>query len=67
MEAYLETEAVLKEVAEQTAACTRSIAALTKKRGSGSGNPQAEIMLLGRPRFHENEQGLPFVGAAANF
>lgn len=31
----------------------------------GSGNPEAELMFVGEaPGFHEDQQGLPFVGAA---
>ena len=31
----------------------------------GSGNPQASIMFVGEaPGFHEDKQGVPFVGAA---
>lgn len=32
---------------------------------AGSGNPEAEIMFVGEaPGFHEDQQGVPFVGAA---
>ncbi len=34
----------------------------------GSGSPHAEIMFIGEaPGFHEDQQGLPFVGAAGQF
>ncbi len=34
----------------------------------GAGDPNAEIMFIGEgPGFHENQQGLPFVGAAGQF
>jgi DNA polymerase len=34
----------------------------------GNGNPQAEIMFIGEaPGWHEDKQGLPFVGAAGQF
>ncbi|MGI6376688.1 MAG: uracil-DNA glycosylase family protein [Anaerolineae bacterium] len=34
----------------------------------GSGSPQAEILFIGEaPGFHEDQQGLPFVGAAGQF
>ena len=34
----------------------------------GSGSPTAEIMFVGEaPGFHEDQQGLPFVGAAGQF
>ena len=33
----------------------------------GEGSPNAEIMFIGEgPGFHEDQQGRPFVGAAAN-
>jgi len=33
----------------------------------GSGNPEASIMFVGEaPGFHEDKQGVPFVGAAGN-
>ncbi len=62
-------EAILKEVAEQTAVCTRCMLQHSRKNAvPGSGNPHAEIMFIGEgPGFHENEQGLPFVGAAGQF
>ena len=65
----MKPEDVLKEVAEQTAACTRCKLQHSRKNAvPGSGNPQAEIMFIGEgPGFHENEQGLPFVGAAGKF
>lgn len=34
----------------------------------GTGNPQASIMLIGEaPGFHEDQQGVPFVGRAGKF
>ncbi len=62
-------EAILNEVARQTAVCTRCMLQHSRKNAvPGSGNPQAEIMFIGEgPGFHENEQGLPFVGAAGQF
>jgi uracil-DNA glycosylase len=65
----LNPEAILKEVAEQTAVCTRCMLQHSRKNAvPGSGNPHAEIMFIGEgPGFHENEQGLPFVGAAGQF
>jgi DNA polymerase len=33
----------------------------------GTGNPEARILLIGEaPGFHEDQQGIPFVGAAGN-
>ena len=62
-------EAVLKEVAEQTAICTRCKLHHSRKNAvPGAGSPQAEILFIGEgPGFHENELGLPFVGAAGKF
>lgn len=62
-------EAILNEVAEQTAVCTRCMLQYSRKNAvPGAGNPRAEIMFIGEgPGFHENEQGLPFVGAAGQF
>jgi DNA polymerase len=65
----LTTEEILKEIAQQTAVCTRCDLHYSRKNAvPGTGNPQAEIMLIGEgPGFHENVQGLPFVGAAGQF
>jgi uracil-DNA glycosylase family 4 len=65
----LNPEAILNEVAEQTAVCTRCMLQYSRKNAvPGAGNPRAEIMFIGEgPGFHENEQGLPFVGAAGQF
>ena len=60
---------VLNSVAEQTTECTRCTLHHSRKNAvPGIGNPHAEILLIGEgPGFHENEQGLPFVGAAGKF
>lgn len=62
-------EKILREIAEQTAVCTRcKLHHSRKKAVPGAGNPFAEVMFIGEgPGFHENEQGLPFVGAAGQF
>jgi DNA polymerase len=56
----------LRQYAEETASCTKC--ALAKGRTQvvfGSGNPDAELMFVGEaPGFHEDQQGLPFVGQA---
>ncbi|MBA2641661.1 MAG: uracil-DNA glycosylase [Actinobacteria bacterium] len=58
--------AALREYAEQTATCTKC--ALAKGRTQvvfGSGSPNAELMFVGEaPGFHEDQQGVPFVGQA---
>src|SRR5688572_11665892 len=62
----VERAAALREYAEQTAGCTKC--ALAKGRTQvvfGSGNPRAELMFVGEaPGFHEDQQGVPFVGQA---
>ena len=56
----------LRQYAEETASCTKC--ALAKGRTHvvfGSGNPDAELMFVGEaPGFHEDRQGVPFVGQA---
>jgi DNA polymerase len=56
----------LTEYGEEVAGCTRC--ALAKGRTQvvfGSGSPNAELMFVGEaPGFHEDKQGVPFVGAA---
>ena len=62
-------EEILQEVADQASVCTRcKLHHSRKKAVPGAGDPHAEIIFIGEgPGFHENEQGLPFVGAAGNF
>lgn len=56
-------------MAEQTKVCTRCKLHYSRKNAvPGSGNPHAQVMFIGEgPGFHENEQGLPFVGPAGQF
>jgi DNA polymerase len=58
--------AALETYATVTASCTRC--ALAEGRTHvvfGSGDPDADLMLVGEaPGFHEDRQGLPFVGQA---
>jgi len=65
----VEGNMVLDEVAQETKNCEKCDLRFSRKNsvpGSGPGN--AEIMFIGEgPGFHENEQGLPFVGAAGQF
>jgi DNA polymerase len=65
----LNPEAILEEIARQTAECTRCKLQYSRKHAvPGAGNPHAEVLFIGEgPGFHENEQGLPFVGAAGQF
>src|SRR6186997_1091845 len=62
----VERAAALRAHAEDTAGCTRC--ALAKGRTQvvfGSGSPDADLMFVGEaPGFHEDKQGVPFVGAA---
>jgi uracil-DNA glycosylase family 4 len=62
----VERASSLRDYAEQTAGCTKCT--LAKGRTQvvfGSGNPNAELMFVGEaPGFHEDQQGLPFVGQA---
>jgi DNA polymerase len=62
----VERAAALRAHAEETAACTRC--ALAQGRTQvvfGSGSPNAELMFVGEaPGFHEDQQGIPFVGQA---
>jgi len=66
MEDAVERAAALREYAEQTASCTRC--ALAQGRTQvvfGSGSPDADLMFVGEaPGFHEDQQGVPFVGQA---
>ncbi|HET9461056.1 MAG TPA: uracil-DNA glycosylase [Gaiellaceae bacterium] len=62
----VERAAALREYAEQTASCTKC--ALSQGRTQvvfGSGSPNADLMFVGEaPGFHEDQQGVPFVGQA---
>src|ERR671936_1201696 len=62
----VERAAALREYAEQTAGCTKC--ALAKGRTQvvfGSVDPAADLMFVGEaPGFHEDQQGVPFVGQA---
>jgi DNA polymerase len=63
------TAETLQQVAREAAICEKCELHFSRKRSvPGTGNPAAEIMFIGEgPGFHENEQGLPFVGAAGQF
>jgi uracil-DNA glycosylase len=62
----VERAAALRAYAEETASCTRC--ALAEGRTQvvfGSGSPNADLMFVGEaPGFHEDQQGVPFVGQA---
>jgi uracil-DNA glycosylase family 4 len=62
----VERAAALRQYAEETSTCTRC--ALAQGRTQvvfGSGSPNADLMFVGEaPGFHEDQQGVPFVGQA---
>ena len=62
----VERAGALRRYAEETAECTKC--ALAQGRTQvvfGSGSPDAELMFVGEaPGFHEDQQGVPFVGQA---
>jgi DNA polymerase len=66
MDDAVERAAALREYAELTSSCTKC--ALSQGRTQvvfGSGNPDADLMFVGEaPGFHEDQQGIPFVGQA---
>ena len=59
----------LANLAEQISVCPKCALAKTRTNAvPGSGNPNADIVFIGEgPGFHEDQQGLPFVGAAGKF
>lgn len=58
----------LEDLARAANGCTRCRLAASRTRVVfGSGDPHASLMLVGEaPGFHEDRQGLPFVGAAGH-
>ena len=62
----VERAAALREYAEQTSTCTKcALAAGRTQVVFGSGSPNADLMFVGEaPGFHEDQQGVPFVGQA---
>ena len=58
--------AALAAYEDATSACTRCRLSQTRTQVVfGSGNPTADLMFVGEaPGFHEDKQGLPFVGQA---
>jgi DNA polymerase len=56
----------LRAYAEETATCERcALAAGRTQVVFGSGDPDADLMFVGEaPGFHEDQQGVPFVGQA---
>ena len=62
----MNSEETLQDIAEKISQCKNCELALSRKNAvPGKGPANADIMLIGEgPGFHENEQGLPFVGQA---
>jgi DNA polymerase len=65
----LDAKEILTQVAQETANCKKCALHHSRKKAvPGAGPPAADIIFIGEgPGFHENEQGLPFVGAAGKF
>ena len=59
----------LQHVAQEVAVCEKCILHFSRNKAvPGDGPAKAEIMFIGEgPGFHENQQGLPFVGQAGKF
>ena len=66
MDDAVERAAALREYAEQTASCTKcALAGGRTQVVFGAGSPDADLMFVGEaPGFHEDQQGVPFVGQA---
>jgi DNA polymerase len=62
----VERASALRAYADETAGCTRCpLAAGRTQVVFGVGNPDADLMFVGEaPGFHEDSQGIPFVGQA---
>lgn len=58
----------LQRLTTEVASCTRCPLHETRSQTVfARGNPQAKLMIIGEaPGFHEDQQGLPFVGAAGS-
>ena len=65
----VDNQEALEQIAAEVKQCDRCVLHLSRKKAvPGDGNAHAQIMFIGEgPGFHENEQGLPFVGAAGKF
>jgi DNA polymerase len=66
MEDLVDRAAALRAYADSTAGCTScALSAGRTQVVFGSGAPDAELMFVGEaPGFHEDKQGVPFVGQA---
>src|SRR3989304_4647541 len=65
----MNAEETLAQIALEVSTCQDCVLHQTRKNSvPGTGPASSEIMFIGEgPGFHENEQGLPFVGAAGKF
>jgi DNA polymerase len=65
----MKPQETLDQVAAEVSVCTLCPLHHSRKNAvPGAGPANAKIMFIGEgPGFHENEQGLPFVGAAGKF
>lgn len=65
----MNAQEALQQVADEVVVCQKCPLHHSRKNAvPGSGPASADIMFIGEgPGFHENEQGLPFVGAAGRF
>jgi DNA polymerase len=61
-----ERAGALRAYADETAGCVRcALASGRTQVVFGAGNPDADLMFVGEaPGFHEDQQGIPFVGQA---
>ncbi|HET7034572.1 MAG TPA: uracil-DNA glycosylase [Thermomicrobiaceae bacterium] len=59
----------LEEIGGRVRVCTDCELCRTRTQAvPGAGNPRAEVMFIGEaPGWHEDRQGLPFVGASGQF
>ena len=62
-------EELLQSVAQEVVSCQRCPLYRNTVHGvPGEGSPHAEVMFIGEgPGYHEDRQGLPFVGPAGSF
>ena len=66
MSDVVDRASALRAYADETAGCTRCVLAGGRTQVVfGAGNPDADLMFVGEaPGFHEDQQGIPFVGQA---
>ena len=66
MSDVVDRASALRTYADETAGCTRCVLAGGRTQVVfGAGNPNADLIFVGEaPGFHEDQQGIPFVGQA---